>query len=296
MPSTTHIEQLAHISQFNTERGQPTCHPLVTVLDQQLSQPFMPTRYLSELYIVFLKAAHCERLVYGAGKYTFTADSLLFIAPGQVLHHHSEDIYRPHGWALAFHPDLTAKHNVSLSSFPMFGYHANEAINVSQPDKEQIIQLFRLLKAEADLFATQSHSDTVIAKYIELIMHCCDKLYKQQVQAANYKPSDFLAKFEQALNTYFSNTGNAPEGIPTVQYFADAMHLSANYFGDRIKKETGISAKAFIENWLTGVAKQKIAGSGLSVSQIAYELGFSHPQHFTRFFKRNVGISPTQYR
>lgn len=300
------IETLHSVAAFNRERGQATHHPLISVIDQKDSTPFFPQRYLSELFIIFLKESECEGIIYGRGEYAFYRDNLLFIAPGQVLSHHSDEQYRPQGWAIAFHPDLIAGSNINSNQFDFFCYDNNIALAVTADEKKRLLTLFAQLKDETEsstryspsnnLIANNSIGDQVILSYLELILRICHRLHLQTNNQTPKPNSDLLLRLEQELNFYLHSGQAQDVGLPSVQYFAEKMHLTPNYFGDVIKRETGISAKAFLEKWLTSIAKQKMADSSLNIAQIAYQLGFKHPQHFTRFFKRNVGVTPTQYR
>ena len=140
------------------------------------------------------------------------------------------------------------------------------------------------------------HSKKLIASNIELFLNYCDRFYDRQFITRDTHNQGVLEKFEKLLNSYFSSDKPKKIGLPTVAYFADELHLSANYFGDLIKKETGKSAKDYIQETLIDLAKQKTYDTDKSVSEIAYELGFKYPHHFTRVFKQHVGYSPIDYR
>jgi len=295
------IEQLNSIRQFNEERGQATYHEHVSVLNQAYSTPFIPHEYLSGLYLIFLKESECEGIQYGRGRYDFCRDSLLFIAPGQVFSQHQTELYRPKGWVIAIHPDFVAGQALHLDKNRLFHYESNAAVPVTAEVREQLIRLFSMLQTEVSTAPEGEYSNprltqNVIANYIRLILSQCNRAASRLEDSVNKPPTELLVRFENELQQYVEQGKTESVGLPTVKYFASRLHLSPNYFGDAIKSETGMSAKAFIEKWLTSIAKQKMANPSLSIAQVAYQLGFSHPQHFTRFFKRNVGMSPTQYR
>jgi AraC-like DNA-binding protein len=140
------------------------------------------------------------------------------------------------------------------------------------------------------------HSKKLIAANIELFLNYCQRFYDRQFITREVAHKGILAKFEELLNSYFSSEKPQTIGLPSVAYFAEALQLSPNYFGDLIKKETGQPAKEYIQNKTIEVAKNKMFEGNKSVNEIAFELGFKYPQHFTRLFKIKVGQSPNEYR
>ena len=139
-------------------------------------------------------------------------------------------------------------------------------------------------------------SKRLIARNIQLLLDYCMRFYERQFNTRKVANRDILEKFESLLDDYFDNRRTSMEGLPTVKYFADKVFLSPNYFGDLIKKETGKTAQEYIQNRMIDVAKEMIAGSDKTISQIAYELGFQYSQHFNRLFKRHAGYTPNEYR
>ena len=140
------------------------------------------------------------------------------------------------------------------------------------------------------------HSKRLITSNIELFLNYCERFYDRQFITRDHVNKGILEKFEELLNSYFSSDKPQNIGLPSVAYFADKLHLSANYFGDLIKKETGKSAKDYVLNKIIDVAKNKIFVASKTVNEIAYELGFKYPQHFTRLFKNVTGYTPNEYR
>lgn len=140
------------------------------------------------------------------------------------------------------------------------------------------------------------HSKRLISRNIELLLDYCMRFYERQFVTRTKVNKDILVQFEELLDKYFQSDFPQMQGLPTVKYFADSVHLSPNYFGDLVKKETGKTAQEYILEKLIDVAKEEILGTNKSVSEIAYELGFQYPQHFTRIFKKTVGHTPTEYR
>jgi AraC-like DNA-binding protein len=235
---------------------------------------------------------------YGRSNYDYEAGTLVFFAPGQVVTVEDEgDTVQPLGHALLFHPDLLwgtsmAQH---MKDYGFFSYDVHEALHLS--DQERLIVLECLRKIDYELrHGTDKHSRKLIVSNIELFLNYCVRFYDRQFISREPTNTGIVEKFEQELNRYLASDQPQVEGIPSVAHFANALHLSANYFGELIKKETGKTPLEYIQGKMLDVAKEKIFMPGKSVSEVAYELGFKYPQHFTRFFKQQVGRTPQEYR
>jgi AraC-like DNA-binding protein len=292
------ILKLDNISQYNTLRGIETLHPLVSVFEFSKMKRIPEARVNYGFYCVFLKDAVCGDLKYGCKYYDYQEGTLVFIAPGQVVGIGSKpDSPMPRGWALLFHPDLIRGTSLGHNSkkYTFFSYEANEALHVSE--KERQIVLDCLEKIDHELRQSiDKHSKTLIANNIELLLNYCLRYYDRQFITRGEVNKDILVKFEQLLDNYFQSDIVLTAGLPTVKYCADQLHLSANYFGDLIKKETGKSAQENIQVKVMNIAKERIFDSSKTLSEIAYELGFKHPQHFSRMFKNETGYTPNEYR
>lgn len=293
------IDKLLTVSQFNSRRGQETLHPLVSVLDQSKSQKITANRYLSELYIVFLKDLRCEDFQYGRNQYDYQDESMLFIAPNQVFGFDlpDETLIQPSGWVLVFHPDFIKGTSLGrkMNEYNFFSYQANEALHVSSREKQIVLECFGKIKEELER-GIDKYSKMLIISNIELLLNYCIRFYDRQFITRELANKDILVKFESLLSDYFESDLPQTSGIPTVAYFAEKLNLSANYFGDLIKKESGKSALEYIQSKVIDLAKEKIYHSEKTISQIAYEIGYRYPQHFTRLFKEKVGVSPLEYR
>jgi len=292
------IIQLDSISKFNLLRGQETLHPLVTVLDQSKSKPVIPARFTSGLYIIFLKELKCGELKYGRSNYDYEEGTLVFIAPGQVYGtDDSKKPIQPAGWVIAFHPDLI--HGTSLgkniNDYNFFSYDANEALHVSERERQVVIESFHKILYELE-HPVDKHSKNLIVNNIELFLNYCVRFYDRQFITRDNIHKDILVRFEDLLSNYFQYEKPKTLGLPSVAYCAAQLNLSANYFGDLIKKETGKSAHDYIHEKIISLAKEKVFDITKSISEIAFEMGFKYPQHFTRLFKQRVGQSPNEYR
>ena len=295
MAKPIRIESVAH---FNKGRGQKTLHPLVGVLDQSVSTPVKETRYISELYIIFLKDEKCGELKYGRNHYDYEEGTLLFIAPGQVFgFEDTGKMVYPTGWALVFHPDLIRGTHLGkrISEYSFFSYDTSEALHVSDAERAIVLECFNKIQYEL-AHAIDKHSRTLIVSNIELFLNYCIRFYDRQFLTREHVHKDILAGFEGLLNDYFQSEKLQTLGSPSVSYCAAQLSLSPKYFGDLVKKETGKSAQEYIQLKLIDAAKEKILDAGKSVSEVAYEIGFKYPAHFTRLFKQHVGKSPSEYK
>jgi AraC family transcriptional activator of pobA len=292
------ILKLDTISQFNTLRGIETLHPLVSVVDFSKLKLIAQARANYGFYCVFLKEAVCGDLKYGCKDYDYQEGTLVFIGPGQVVGiGNKPGNPKPKGWGLLFHPDLirgtSLGHNIKKYTF--FSYDANEALHISERERQTVMDCFDKISNEL-WQSIDKHSKTLIANNIELLLNYCMRFYDRQFITRSDANRDILAKFEQLLDNYFLSEMVHTAGLPTVKYCADQLHLSPNYFGDLIKKETGKSALENIQFKVMNIAKERIFDRSKTLSEIAYELGFKHPQHFSRMFKNETGKTPNEYR
>lgn len=292
------INKIETVAQFNKERGQKTLHPLVSILDQSFSTRVQEARNLSEVYIVFLKDSKCEELKYGRNHYDYEEGTLLFIAPGQVFGFEGNGrMLQPSGWALCFHPDLIRGTHLGkhIHEYSFFSYDSNEALHLSDAEREIVLECFKKIQYEL-VHAIDKYSRTLIVSNIELFLNYCVRFYNRQFLTREHINKDVLTGFESLLNDYFQSDKPQTLGLPSVTYCAEQLNLSPKYFGDLIKKESGKTAQEFIQLKLIDAAKEKIFDTTKSISEVAYELGFKYPAHFTRLFKQRVGLSPNMYR
>lgn len=292
------IIQLDNVSQYNTIRGMTTQHPLVTVIDLSKAKSMPAKTFNFGLYAVYLKELQCGELKYGRKNYDYQEGTLVFIAPGQVLGVQPKvTTFEAKGWALLFHPDLIKGTHLGkhIQDYSFFSYDVNEALHISEQERQVVLECFRKIEFELS-HSIDKHSRQLIVSNIELFLNYCVRFYDRQFITRDHIHTGVIENFETLLNDYFNSEKPLETGIPTVSYFAEQLHLSANYFGDLVKKETGKTAQEYVHAKLIDVAKEKIYNPIKSVSEVAYELGFKYPQHFTRFFKQQVGTTPNEYR
>lgn len=286
------------VNDYNAFNNNETLHPLVSVVDLSKASPRQGSRMYFGFYTIFLKDVKCGDLVYGRHTYDYQEGTLVFLAPGQVAGVNSNgEIYQPKGYALVFHPDLI--HGTSLGKHiqdcSFFGYQSNEALHLSERERKIILDCFSKIEYELER-AIDKHSKKLIVSNIELFLNYCIRFYDRQFITRDNVHKGILERFGNLLNEYFQSERPQTIGLPSVSYCATELNLSSNYFGDMIKKETGKTAQEYIQEKVINMAKEKIFDQSKSVSQIAYELGFKYPQHFTRLFKQRVGFTPNEYR
>ena len=286
------------ISEYNAFNNNETKHPLVSVVDLSKAYPRQGSQMYFGFYIVFLKDVKCGDLVYGRNTYDYQEGTLVFMAPGQVAGVNSNgEYYQPKGHVLAFHADLI--HGTSLGrhiqDYNFFEYQSNEALHLSEKEKTIVLDCFSKIDYELER-GVDKHSKKLIVSNIELFLDYCIRFYDRQFITRDHVSAGVIEKFETMLTNYFFSDKPQTTGLPSVAYCADELNLSPNYFGDLVKKEAGKTAQEYIQFKLIDMAKEKIFDGDKTVNQIAYELGFKYPQHFTRLFKKRVGQTPLEYR
>ena len=295
------IKDLVKVDDYCSKFTLPTLHPLVSVHD--LSEGILDERENVEavryhFYGIFLKQGEGCILRYGRQNYDYQDGTLVFLAPGQVVHVGHIDVdFKPSGHALLFHPDLLWGTHLAktMSEYSFFSYLFHEALHLSKKERQLVLDIFNKIRIELSQ-GIDKHSKELVVANIELLLKYCMRFYDRQFITRGKENVSIIQEFENSLNTYIQ-TGKARElGTPSVSYFAKEQNLSSNYFGDLIKKETGKSANEHIQDKLIEIAKHKIFDPDKSLSEIAFELGFKYPQHFTRLFKQRTGQSPSEYR
>lgn len=235
-------------------------------------------------------------LTYGCGKYDYRSGTLICVAPGQIggKEDNGERIDLD-GWALLFHPDLLRGTPLekTVRECTFFEYRINEALHMTDEERDIFVMLMRQIKGELDN-PRDGLQDRIIVEYIGLLLNYCMRFYNRQFVTRKLENSDILMKFNTLLHDYFEEERQLTLGLPTVQYCADKLCMSANYFGDLIKKTTGDTASNHIRRYVIQQAKNELA-TGNTIAQVAYGLGFEYPQHLSRMFKKHTGVTPSEY-
>ena len=285
------------VQQFNEFYGFKTSHPLVSVVRCTQPMPVEECVVTYGVYALFLKENKGCMLSYGRTKYDFDEMTVTSFAPGQRIHvMPNPDVPNPKWTALIFHPDFLARTQLGqqMSRYEFFSYTSNEALHLSTGEIEIFRSVLDMIRQELQ-HAIDKHTRELIVSNIELILNYCLRFYDRQFITREEINHVTVQKFESLLDKYIIEKA-AEVGFPTVAYFADKCNLSAGYFGELVKVETGRTAQDFIGDKIVGHAKELLNNQTLSISQVSDRLGFGHPQHFVRFFKRKTGKTPTEYR
>lgn len=292
------IVQLNSIPDYCKYCGFEVLHPLVAVVDMAEAQRNYPECKLNYgLYALWLKQGVGCTIRYGRRNYDYQDGTVVSFAPGQVVQVEPNGETSASAIGLLFHPDLI--HGTSLGRkierYSFFSYHDAEALHLSEREREQYLLIIESIKRELR-HDIDRHSKELLCDNIEMLLDQCLRFYDRQFITREKVNGDVLADFERILNAYFTEGVARNNGFPSVARMADELHFSVGYFGDLIKKETGQTAQQYIQNKLINLAKEALLGTDLPVSEIALNLGFDYPQHFTRMFKKVTGKSPSEFR
>ncbi|WP_316848878.1 helix-turn-helix domain-containing protein [Pedobacter agri] len=291
------IKRVDTVGQYNQYVGVNTLHPLVSVVNLDAVKSMYRFRQYMNVYAIFLKDKNCGAMSYGGQPYDYDEGTLVFVAPGQIYGVDSELEMKPSGYALIFQPDLLKGSQLgnSIKNYSFFSYQVSEALHLSQKERSTIIECLEKITGEMEQNLDQ-HSKTLIISHLELLLNYCTRFYDRQFITRNHSNKDVLVRFEKLLTEYFDSGQLEVLGIPSVSWCAGMLFFSSNYFGDLIKKETGSTALDYIQTRVIEVAKTRLFDVSKSIHDVATELGFKYPHHFTRLFKRKVGLTPNDFR
>jgi AraC-like DNA-binding protein len=285
------------IHEYDKFVGVETLHPLVNSIDFTETQPIKHALKRYGFYYIVLKDSSCGDVRYGCKQYDYQEGTLVFLAPGQVAGNADNgELFQLKGWGLTFHPDLLRGTSLGqkMKEYTFFSYEANEALHMSERERQVILNCFQEIREELK-HSIDKHSKSIITAHIEVFLNHCLRFYDRQFVTRENVNKDILSRFEQLLNHYFESDNPQTTGLPSVQYFADQLCLSANYFGDLVKKETGKSAQEYVQQKIVERAKDKLYNPEITINEVAYELGFKYPHHFSRMFKKVTGYSPRDF-
>lgn len=293
------IVKLENVDQYNCLYGLETLHPLVSIVDLTKATKIVNHIQMNYgLYALYLKQTKSCNITYGRRPYDYQEGTIVCFAPGQTAGVDTfEDEINPPVYGIVFHPDLIRGTSLgkNIKKYTFFSYAVNEALHLSQQEKGIVMDCLSKISIELE-HPIDKHSKELIAMNIELLLNYCMRFYERQFITRSDANRDALTRFEQLLDEYFHSQQPEHDGLPSVRYFADKICLSPNYFGDMIKKETGITPQERIQEKIIELAKEQIVETDHTVSQIAYTLGFQYPQHLCRLFKKKVGCTPNEYR
>lgn len=289
--------KVKNVSDYSGYLGHKDTHPLISVIDYSAVSPVRHCLCNYSVFGLFLRDDVAVDLTYGFGKYDYSEGTLICVAPGQIGgKEENGELVDIKGWALLFHPDLLHGTHLeqTIKEYSFFDYRINEALHMSDEEHETFVSLLLQIRNEIENNKRDDFQNTIIIAYLEVLLNYCRRFYNRQFLTRKLENTDLLKKFESLLREYFDDGKQLSLGIPTVQYCADKLCVSANYFGDLIKKSTGETASSYIRSYIIQQAKNLLS-SGESITQVAYGLGFEYPQHFSRVFKKFTGITPKEY-
>ncbi|TGE21001.1 helix-turn-helix domain-containing protein [Hymenobacter metallicola] len=294
--------RFASLSDAHRHFGLPApLHPLISLIHGVHTPAESGDAHQSHVlsfYKISYRPRLSSKLTYGQGYYDFDEGGLLFAAPSQIIGSTEEQEVGACGqYTLLIHPDFLASYPLAkkMRHYGFFTYATNEALHVSEQEKELLLSLFKTMEAELTSRLDEFSQDVVIAQ-LELLLTYANRFYKRQFLTRKAVHSDLLQRLEAALEDCFRSEDLSGRGIPTVQYLAQRLHVSPSYLSDMLRALTGQSAQQHIHDKLIEQAKEKLAATALSVSEVAYALGFEHPQSFSRFFKTKTALSPLAFR
>ncbi len=254
-----------------------------------------PDSFILDFYKISYKTSLCGKAKYGQTYYDFGEGGLVFTAPNQIFE--SPDDTVKNGCLLLIHPDFFQTYPLAkkIKQYGFFSYSANEALHLSEHEKTTIMSIFNIIDEELQSRIDDFSQDVIISQ-IELLLNYCNRFYKRQFITRKAVNNDLLEQLEALLDDYFNQEKSLQQGIPTVQFLSESLNLTPSYLSDLLRSLTGQNAQQHIHNKLIEKAKELITTSPLSVSEIAYRLGFEHPQSFNKLFKSKTSLSPLQFK
>jgi AraC-like DNA-binding protein len=276
-------------------------HPLITIIRKwpETDFDFGNIRITSDMYLLSMKGkTKGTSFKYGRNSYDFEEGTLIFVNPDQVISF-SDPIEEldDSGWTILFHPDLIRQAELAktIEAHSFFSYEANEALHLSDKEKTFLLELVQKIDLEINQ-NMDKYSQDLIIQNLDTILKYSDRYYDRQFYTRSNLNQDHISQFEVFLKEYFSSEEHLSKGLPTLKTCGKALNMSGSYLSDLLKIETGRSAKDHIHAFIIEKAKTTLLNSSESISQIAFDLGFEYPQHFSKLFKSKTKMSPSEYR
>lgn len=275
-------------------------HPLVSVIDLKditIDSKYSNAAISHNFYSISLKKNVKGKIKYGQQYYDFDEGIMSFLAPKQVTRSEIENVSKLEGILLIVHPDFFQKYPLTtkIKEYGFFSYAVNEALHLSEKEEQMMYTILNNIKQEISS-SIDTFTQDLIVSHIDLLLNYSNRFYNRQFITRKSVNNDMLTKLEMILNTYFNTNESLKKGVPTVQYISDELNISPNYLSDLLRHQTGLSTKQHIQNVLIDKAKEFLTTTNLSISQIAYTLGFEYPQSFSKLFKNKTDQTPLQYR
>lgn len=294
------ITKFDSLTELNRVLGLPKpLHPLVSLVNYaDMQTPFeeQPEAFMFNFYKISYKQHLSGKIGYGQHSYDFDEGCMAFVAPNQVLARGESDKDFS-GYTLLFHPDLVAGYALAarIKGFGFFSYAASEALFLSDKEKQAIFKVFDSIRDELNGTIDDTTQDLLVA-HIEVLLNYSNRFYKRQFITRKPVNSQLVTRLEQVLNTYFEQGLPMENGLPTVEYLAVQLNVSARYLSDMLRSVTGQNAQQHIQDKLVEVAKGYLASTEMTVGEVAFRLGFAQPQSFSKLFKRKTRLTPLEFK
>lgn len=275
-------------------------HPLVSVIraeDVDVANIEITEPVILNFYVINVKTNCKGKIRYGQQYYDFDEGIMTFVAPKQRIELEPSQGSKSEGWTLVIHPDFLHGYPLAkkIKDYGFFSYAVHEALHLSGKEEQVINGILQNLKDEIAAMIDGYTQDVVVA-HIELLLNYSNRFYNRQFITRKKASDDLLVKFEALLTAYFNDDIKETEGLPSVQYFADRLFISPNYLNDTLKNLTGQTTQQHIQNGVIDKAKELLSTTNLSVSEIAYRLGFEYSQSFNKLFKNKTRVTPLAFR
>ena len=301
--SNTQVRRVKTISEFHQLRGLPKPeHPLISVINlESVEASFAnePLTFVFDFYFIALKRNCSAQFRYGQQEYDFDEGVMSFMSPNQVfgIEPHNEKGPRQTGWIMLIHPDFIWNTPLAkaVRQYEFFDYSVNEALFLSEKEEATITGILRNIRDEYHSNIDKFSQDIIISQ-IEVLLNYSDRFYHRQFITRKVTNHKILNRLEDILEEYFNGDDLTEKGLPSVQYIAEKLNVSPNYLSSLLKVLTGQSTQQHIHQKLIAKAKERLSTTDLSVSEIAYALGFEHPQSFSKLFKSKTNLSPLEFR
>ncbi len=297
--SEQNIKKINSIRELHSFMGLPSpLTPLITIIDHSSTISYKQQqneKILLELYNITIKRSFKGKLKYGKNHYDYDDGTMSFIAPNQIIIVDSEEDRNQDGWSLLFHPDLIRQYPLGkmIKNFGYFSYTVNEALHLSDEEDKIIEAIVQNIQKEINS-RLDNFSQDVIVSNIELLLSYSNRFYSRQFITRKMATNDLLANFENVLNKYFANDSDLI--LPTVEKLATELNVSSSYLSDMLRSLTGQNTQQHIHHKLIEKAKEILITTNMTVSEIAYRLGFEYPQSFSKLFKSKTNLTPIEYR
>ena len=287
------------LSEFHRVSGLPKpLHPLISFIDLDNTEVLLDKSFKSFMinaYQIAYKSNLCGKPAYGQHYYDFNEGGMIFIAPNQIIETPDDDIGS--GYIVLIHPDFFLTYPIAkkIKQYGFFSYATNEALHLSDKERTTIFSIFKIIDDELESKIDDFSQDVIISQ-IELLLTYAHRFYKRQFITRKAVTNNLLQQMEELLDSYFNSEKALNQGIPTVQFFAEQLNLSPGYLSDLLRSLTGQNAQQHIHRKIIEKAKELLSTSNLTVSEVAYQLGFEHRQSFSKLFKMKSKLSPLDFK